>query len=96
MSQDGFKSDCPEVHCDISVFYFGSVISHAWFDQRSGHKHDIYLYGKLFPKLLTQAVIKLLSSCSRKLDGCFFLSIVLEVTVQKNSKQTLQKCRLKR
>ena len=32
-----------------------------------------YLYEKLPIKLLTQELIKLLSSCFQKLDGCFFV-----------------------
>ena len=39
------------------------------FDQISGHKHDIYLYGKL----LARAANKILSSCLQKLDGCLYL-----------------------
>ena len=33
-------------------------LPHTQFDQISDHKHDIYLYGKLFPKLLAQAANK--------------------------------------
>ena len=73
---------------------FKYQLPHARFDQISDHKHDIYLYGKLSTKLLTQAANKNTKSWLRKLDGC--LSTVSEVTVRKNSKQTLPKCMLKK
>ena len=45
-------------------------LPHTRFDQISYHKHDIYLYGKLYTMF------------------AFFLSMVSEVIVRKNSKQT--------
>ena len=102
-------------------------LPHTRFDQISDNKRDIYLYEKLYTKLLAQAVNKntkfmfnplnanpekwsktlkqivgnLPTICLsvfdhfmnlalkglRKLDVCFFLSMFLEGTVRKNSKQ---------
>ena len=43
------------------------------FDQISDHKHDIYLNGKLFFKLLAQAANKNIKFMFTKTEGCFFL-----------------------
>ena len=59
---------------------------HTRFDQISDHKHDIYLYVKLSTKL-TSAISRV--HVYKNWTVAFFLSMVLEVTVGKNSKQTL-------
>ena len=68
-----WKSNCPEVHSETLDSYFQSndkvSASHTRFDQTSDNKHDIYLYGMLSTKLLTQQLILILSSCSQKLEG---------------------------
>ena len=65
-------------------------IPHTLIDQIRDHKHDIYLYGNLSTKQLAQAADKnakfMLTKNGRLL---FFLSLVSEVAVRKNFKQTL-------
>ena len=46
--------------------------SHTWFNQISDHKHDIYLYGKLFTKLLAQATNENTKSVFTKTGQLFF------------------------
>ena len=60
-----------------------------WFNKISAHKHDTKLHGKSPTNLIAQTAKKILCSCLRKLDSCFFLSVASEVIVRKNSKQTL-------
>ena len=48
-------------------------LPHMQFDQISDHKHGIYLYGKLYTKLLGQAANKNIKFMFTKLDSCFFL-----------------------
>ena len=72
-------------------------LANAWFDEINDHKHDTYLNGLLSTKLLAQAANKIntfMFTKTRRL--LFFLSMVLEVTVQKNSKESLPKCKLKK
>ena len=61
-----WKSNCPEVHCrsldSCSSQMINHQLRHKRFDQISGHKHDIYLNGKLFTKQLAQAAYKNTSS----------------------------------
>ena len=61
---------------------------HTEFDQISDHKQGIYLSGNLATKWLQQAANNYtINLCLRKLDVYYFLkSMVLEVTVRKNSK----------
>ena len=64
-------------------------LPHTRFDQISDHKHDIYLHGKLSTELLLQAANKNTKFMFMKTGQLLFLSMVLKVTVRKNSKQTL-------
>ena len=64
-------------------------LPHTRFDQISDHKHDIYLHGKLSTELLLQAANKNTKFMFVKTGQLLFLSMVLKVTVRKNSKQTL-------
>ena len=64
-------------------------VPHTPFDQISDHKHGIYLNGKLSTQLLTQAANKNAKFMFRKTGWLlFFLSMVSEVAVLKNYKQT--------
>ena len=58
------------------------------FDQIIDHKHDIYLNGKLSNKLLSQTANKNTKFMFAKTGRFFFVSMISEVTVRKNSKQT--------
>ena len=58
-------------------------------NQISDHKHDIYLNGKLSNKQLAQAANKNAKFMFTKTGLLLLLSVVSEVTVWKNSKQTL-------
>ena len=66
-------------------------LPHTRSDQISGNKYNIYLYGKLSAKLLAPAAnkkIEFVFTKTRRLIR-FLISIVSNVTIQQNSKQTL-------
>ena len=66
-------------------------LPHTRSDQISGNKYNIYLYGKLSAKLLAPAAnkkIEFVFTKTRRLI-LFLISIVSNVTIQQNSKQTL-------
>ena len=65
-------------------------LPHTRFDHISDHKYDIYFNGKLFIKLLAEAVNRNTTFMFAKpVQLLFFLSMVSEVTAKKSSKQTL-------
>ena len=80
-----WKSNSPEAHCGTKHQF-----PHTRFHQISDHKHDICLYGKLSTKLLAQGANKNTNFMFTKTGRLlFFSSLISEVTVLKNSKQTI-------
>ena len=71
-------------------------LPHTRFDQISDHKHGMYWYERLSTKLLAQEAHKNTKLMFTKTGlFLFFSSMIWEMTVQKNYKQTLPKCKLK-
>ena len=75
------------VSCAVNVN--DEQLPHKRFDQISDHKYDIYVYGKVITKLLALAANKNTYHVFQNWAVAFFLSMVSEVAVRKNSKQTL-------